>query len=256
MINLKKWNIELSKSLIIELLKYLIIFLIIDGGIYLITQKVFSYLSILENRSLFWFILLLSALLVFILMFQKFNRNIPYFPAINSDFQILELEIVHHVKSKNQYNHKRKYKLKAKRNGLRRYQGRFSWTGDNFDIKSGDDKHNVFLTKKINVFNTYIIDFDRVYKKNEIIEAVVEWNLVGEGEPFISAQIQEPTNKLILSVEFNNTLKIKNVEFEETYTPADSNILNYTNLVLTNNCTSQVINNPKLLHLYEIRWKW
>lgn len=117
MINLKKWNIELSKSLIIELLKYLIIFLIIDGGIYLITQKVFSYLSILENRSLFWFILLLSALLVFILMFQKFNRNIPYFPAINSDFQILELEIVHHVKSKNQYNHKRKYKLKAKEMG-------------------------------------------------------------------------------------------------------------------------------------------
>ena len=247
---------NLSETLIIELIKYVILFLLLNGGFYVILEGISKYTSLFENTLIFWIIIILFTVFMGIVLYQRFNRNIPYFPAINSDFQILELEINHIVNNKQEYIHTRRYKLKAKRNGLARYQGRFCWTGDSFQIKSGDDKHNVFLTKKVNTYDTYIVDFDRSYKKNEVIDVCIEWELKGEGSPFISTQIEEPTNKLILSVEFNRILKINHIEFQETYLQAAKEVLNHSNIDLKNHKVVQIINNPKLLHLYEISWKW
>lgn len=249
------WN-ELRKSLLIEFFKYLIITLILNGGLFLILSNLSKYISLLDNQWLFWTIISLATLFSMTLLYGKFNKDIPYFPVIHSEFEILKLEVIHIVLEKDKYLHQRIYKLKAKRNGLGRYRGKFSWTGNNFNIRSGDNKHDVYLSKKINVFNTYIIDFNRTYNRNEIIDAIVEWDLFGEGSPFISCQIEEPTKELILKLQFDRGLKINTVEFEETYVQAAKGVITFNNIELENSCAIKKINNPKLLHLYEMRWKW
>jgi len=253
--NWDKIKESLSHKIVWEILKYSVIFLIFNGGLVIILQEVSKYLKVFQNQWVFWAMIILFAILIFILLFQKFNRNIPNFPVIESDFQILEEEITHKVISKTEFQHKRRYKLKAKRNGLASYTDKFLWTGDSFEIYSGDDNHTIVLSKKLNVFNTYIIDFDRTYNKNEIVDAIVEWKLSGEGRPFISTQIEEPTNKLIMNVEFNPNLKIRQVTFDENYIQAAKRTLNHFEIEIKNHCASQTINNPKLLHLYELSWK-
>ncbi len=253
-----KWNKikeSLSQKIIWEIFKYLVVFLISNGGFFIVLQKISTYFETIQTQWVFWSIMILAAVLIFIILYQRLNKNMPNFPVIESDFQILEEEITHKVIKKTEYIHIRRYKLKAKRNGLARYTDKFLWTGDNFEIYSGDDIHTVILSKKINVFNTYIIDFDRTYNKNDIIDATVEWKLYGEGRPFISTQIEEPTNKLIMNVEFNKDLNIKQVTFDECYIQAAKRTLKHIDLEIKNYCVSQTINNPKLLHTYELNWK-
>jgi len=253
--NWEKIKDSFSQKLIWEILKYTVVFLIFNGGFILILQVVSDYVESLQNQWIFWSLIALFAILIFILLFQRLNRHIPNFPVIESDFQILEEEITHKIISKTEYIHTRRYKLKAKRNGLGRYTDKFMWTGGDFEISSGDDQHTVLMSRKLNVFDTYIIDFDRTYNKNEIIEAVVEWKLFGEGRPFISTQIEEPTNKLIMNVVFGTGVGVSKVTFDENYIQAAKRTLKHIQLELKNNCASQTINNPKLLHLYEINWR-
>src|SRR5215213_9201293 len=90
------------------------------------TEALSSFFSRFEPYK--WYItallFCLSAFLT-ILIYRRYSKFRPYYPRIDCDFEILELEIIYDHLDKNRMVYTKRKKLKALRNGLDRYFDRY-----------------------------------------------------------------------------------------------------------------------------------
>lgn len=239
----------LSWELVVQSIILILFNLASSGWLWFFANDLFP-----EKTAVFWVSFLSSVFLIIVVtvfLFYKIVRK-----NHSSDFEILEEEITHKVDSKIKTTHTRKYKLRVLKNGVRWYNDKFKWTGDEekTTIKSGN-QHSVTQTKDIGIYDTYEVRFDRQYNKGEFVEVEVIFELFGEGDPFIAKQVEDPIGKLILNVEFDKGISINNLCLSEFNFTSGKYLINHTELNLKNHAISQTIYNPKF-HNYEIRWQW
>jgi len=215
-----------------------------------------SYLFKLSHFEMLLLIVAVSLLVLAVIFYffrHRYAKNIPQFDATFSDFDVIEKEFTHQYLEKEKIIHTRRWKLKALRNGLDNFKDKFFWTGGKWEIKCNKEDHRITPNGNINLYEYYIYHFDRVLKKNDIIEIEVEWVLVGPHKWFMSTPIEEPTERLVLNIIFPLEWNIKKVH-KIISTLQASKISDQTEVELKHGNYSWAVKKPKLLHHYELKW--
>lgn len=189
-------------------------------------------------------------------VYRRYNKHIPVFEPLDFDFHVIREERIHKWLSEDLYLHKRRYTLKALRNGLTTYTDKFGWTGKSFEISGGTADYKINRNGKTkNMLDVYHFEFSKPLQRGEIIEVEASWKLVGPAKPFFSTTIEEPTDLLIMSVMLYSESGVSRVICDtEGYKGAK---VPYESLVQKLNSDGEYtwqINNPRLLHHYEINW--
>jgi len=202
----------------------------------------------------------LSVIIIFAISYVIYrgkNKKLPIYNPVDCDFIMLREERVHKWLNQTDYIHKRRYTLKALRNGLTEYIDKFQWTGNEYVLIGGGSEYTLEEDKNTkNVFNLYHFKFNHSLKKGDIIEVEATWKAKGPAKPFFSTTIEEPTEILVMSVMLYPESEIKEVYCEmESYKGAKCPSENHRVKLNSDGEYVWQVNNPKLLHHYEINWK-
>jgi len=258
MIKFKDLKEQFTIGFLFEFIKW--VFLLIIGIILsYITPEILSKFWIgLEQYKLWLFTILICLfVIIFISIYKRYNRFIPSFPKFDFNFLLLEYELTHIYVERYKLIHRRRYKIKALKNGLEAYTERFLWTGGQFEIKNLNKSQQLILLGNENLFTKYQVKFNRTLKRGDIEEVELEWILYDEEKkalPFVSSPIKEPTELLIVNVEFPYSFKIKHVDCEVSYSHGSKIPISYSREKLQNGKFNWRVENPKLLYHYEVRW--
>lgn len=207
-----------------------------------------------------WLMVIVSVLFIFIVTYFFYritNRNLPVYGPIDCDFRILREERIHRWVNENEYIHKRRYTLQAKRNGLTEYVDKFRWTGSGYTLSGGNDDYTVSEDSQLrNVFTVYRFKFSKPLKKRQIIRVEAQWLASGPAEHFFSTTIEEPTDYLVMKVALYPGSKVKKVNCEVcpnigAKLPKDI----FSADLDSDGEFSWEVPKPKFLHHYEINWK-
>lgn len=200
-----------------------------------------------------------GGLLVFFLLYQRFNRLKPKFPRLVVDFLVLEKTITYEYLSTSKMKYSRKLRLKALRNRLVTYSDKYHWTGSGqIKIRSANPSQQVKLSYRKSVWQIYEVRFEKSLNKGDIIDIEIIWDLedqVGSAVPFFSTTVDEPTDLLRLNLFLEPSLGVNSATWEISsgigaMTPYDSDVL----ALNKHGEVSWEIKKPKLLHYYELRW--
>lgn len=177
------------------------------------------------------------------------------------DFEILEKAVSYECHNRTAISYRRRYKLRALRDGLDTYKDKFHWTGAEVpSVKSNTRGHVVTLTVKRNIWQLFDIRFDRALTKGGEIETEVLWEVTDTAKrsvPFISIWVEEPTKVLTLRVAFPSDLGIYDVVRESSYS-LGAKVPYSTVAAKTDDhgVHTWQVPEPKLLHSYALNWTW
>jgi hypothetical protein len=198
--------------------------------------------------------------LTMVTLLLRLDKYRPHFPRLHFDYQLLEHEITYDHIDKYRMTYTRRKRIRALRSGLDRYHDKYHWSGrGKCELKSGIRGQKVTLTERKSVWQYYEIRFPKTLNKGEIIETLVIWDLEDTEQvslPFLSSTIEEPTRHLKMTLKLPEILEVDSVVEEvSSYigakTPFTSEIKE-----LSHGQVEWVIDNPKLLHHYQLKWEW
>lgn len=203
---------------------------------------------------------LMSVMLIIIIsyiIYRRTNKKLPIYNSVDCDFCIIREERKHKWINETDYIHKRRYTLKALRNGLTEYVDKFMWTGSNYLLTGGEGDYSIEIDKcSKNIYTVYHFKFNTPLKRGEIIDIEATWESKGPAKPFFSTTIEEPTNTLVMSVMLFPKSGIKEINCEvESYKGAKFPNEKKKERLNSDGEYTWEIKNPKLLHHYEINWK-
>ena len=199
----------------------------------------------------------LSAALGLIVLLERYNRSRPKFRALDPDYDILEKLISFSEESSNQLIYRKRIRLRALRDGLDRYGDKYHWTGGGDAIVTTEiDDQEYRKTGRRNIWQLYEVAFNRSLEKGDEIDVNLVFKLDDPDRvavPFVSATIEEPTEKLSFEVTLDETPATEAVVEESSHIGA--NKPSYTwRVPFSGKTASWMIDNPRLLHHYEMRW--
>ena len=176
---------------------------------------------------------------------------------MDCNFHMLREERVHKWIDKDNYIHKRRYKLKALKEGLTSYTDKFQWTGTEYKLSGGNHQYTVKpQDDSKDVFDVYDFKFTTPLKKGSEIEVEAMWTAKGPAKPFFSTTIEEPTDLLVMSLMLFPGCGVTQINcVTESYKGARIPIVSNTETLNSDGEFSWQIKNPKLLHHYNINWK-
>ena len=249
---------QLKLKFIVEIIKWLAIAI----GAILFAKLTPEYISTIYKISVLnkW---LLTGLLIsiftflFIFLYNRYNKFTPKFSNLDFNFLLQEYELTHIYEERYKLIHRRRYKIKALKNGLDSYKERFLWTGGEYEMRNLKPNQQLLQLGNENLFKIYEVKFNRTLKKGDVVEVELEWTLYDKNKtavPFVSSPIKEPTELLIINVAFPNEFNMKEVECEISYSHGSKIPIEYSKKELVNNGYSWKVENPKLMHHYEVRW--
>lgn len=224
-----------------------------SAGVALLVSRHLSFTNLETGLMISTSVLII--LIVSYLIYRKKNKRIPIYAPIECDFHVIREERVHKWLNETDYIHKRRYELKALRNGLTEYVDKFQWTGKEYSLSGGDRYYSIEEDKQSrNVFTVYHFKFQRPMKKGETIRLEATWTAKGPAKPFFSTTIEKPTDTLVMSVMLFPESGVTEVNCEEC-----SNIgamLPIDNTIQKLNSDGEYVweLKPKILHHYEINW--
>jgi len=260
----RKLNYLLIKTLIGisigEGIKFLAAFLFTTSTLLLgsnILTTVFPHL--LRFKISISLVFLSGGLWMFLVLYYKLHRYRPKFPAINFDYRLLEKELTYEYQDKTHMVYKKRNMLKALKNNLDGYHDKYRWTGKGtVETKSAIKEHLFRESQQKCIWQFYEINFQKFLKKGETIETELLWDLEdieGRAVPFFSATIEEPTDCLKFNLSLNPELGVKEAICEVSFSIGAKKPLQTKTVLLDRNGYAEwIINNPKLLHHYEMRW--
>ncbi len=139
------------------------------------------------------------------------------FICIKKPYIILERKLTYVCHANNVYSYTKDILLKCTQSGLINYDDKFSWSSNfNTTIKPLVNGQKVMNRTRAQGWENYTIHFERGLRKGEtqrtgiILENLVDTN--SQALPFISSNIYEPVQKLILRVEFQNNKHVAHAE--------------------------------------------
>jgi hypothetical protein len=187
------------------------------------------------------------------------HKFTPSFDKMEFDFLIKEKRVTYKRAASGEIDYRKWCRLKALKSGLDTYRDKYHWTGtDGSEPCANIRGQQVYTTIRKNVWQFYEVRLQKTLDKGEEIDVEVVWSLDDKDRvavPFISATVEEPTEKLVLSVELPKDLSITEVVYERASgigarKPIKSEILKLD----ADGRVSHPVPSPQLLHHYEIRW--
>lgn len=186
------------------------------------------------------------------------NQNIPDFEPMDYDFQMIEKSIMTDYESRGKIIHRKKYKIKALRNGVDRMTDRYNWTGNGLvEIESKKKGQELHLLPPQSVWRRYELRFDRSLRKGDVIDCEIELTIEDDEKasvPFLSTTVTEPTKSLSMSVRLSQEFGVSYVIFDKRPSMSSETSLGSESVELDNGLAIWKIKSPKLYHHYEIRW--
>lgn len=146
-------------------------------------------------------------------------RNIGIIP---NHFRVLERNYTHRIKKETEFIHQRKFKLKTLENNLQVWKNRFHWTGgsENVTLSSENKEQNLIREISNDFYEYFQIIFPQPLLKNQDVDISLNWQLGDPqrvSKPFFGATIDEQTEILRLTLIYNESIKIKNINQKITY---------------------------------------
>ncbi|MDB5225988.1 MAG: hypothetical protein JWN78_181 [Bacteroidota bacterium] len=221
MIGLNKIKEEVTLGFIFELTKWIVVAvagLIISYLTPSILSRIFTEIG--EYKWWIFALLICISTIIFINLYKRYNQFIPSFSKFDFNFLLLEYELTHVYIERYKLLHRRRYKIKALKNGLEAYTERFLWSGGKYEMKNLNKAQQLIELGNENLFTQYQVKFNHTLKRGDIEEVELEWILYDEDKkalPFVSTPIKEPTELLIINIEFPLHFKITDVESEVSY---------------------------------------
>lgn len=208
-------------------------------------------------------IALIAALVVILIsiisyvIYRRSNKRLPHFDALVCDFHMLKEERVHKWIDKDNYVHKRRYKLKALKDGMTNYTDKFYWTGTEYTLSGGNHAYTVKKQDESkDLYDVYDFKFTTPLKKGEVIDLEAMWTAKGPAKPFFSTTVEEPTDLLIMQVMLYPGCGVKLINCDiESYKGARVPIKSRTETLNSDGEFIWPIKDPKLLYHYQINWK-
>lgn len=191
------------------------------------------------------------------IIYRRSNKRLPHFDTMDCNFKMLKEERVHKWIDKDNYIHKRRYKLKALKGGLTNYTDKFQWTGTEYKLSGGNHEYTVKLQDDSkNVFDVYDFKFTTPLKKGDEIEVEAMWTAKGPAKPFFSTTIEEPTDLLVMTLMLYPGCGVTKINCDtESYKGARVPIVSKKETLNSDGEFIWQVKNPKLLYHYEINWK-
>jgi hypothetical protein len=204
-----------------------------------------------------------SSLLLCGMVLHSRYKNKPFrptYPRIEADFVLLEKELTYDCSKVNCLLYKKRVKLKALRNGLDRYHDKYHWTGAvGLAVTSVIPEHEFRPTNRKNTWQLYEVIFQRTLNVGDTIVTELQWTGTNpeSSVPFFSAAIEEPTEQLKFNLQVPLTFGIREVTCETSpQTGARRPFTSAIKEVSGDGKATWIINNPKLMFHYEVKWLW
>lgn len=189
-------------------------------------------------------------------------RRIWFYPALRKqrlDFRQVKRELSFEYREDGKtFIYQRAILLKPLRHGLTEYRNKFMWTGKTPPSVECAAPYAFRLLERKGVWQYYEIDFRRAVNLTDEIETLLTFTMNDPHHtftPFISATIDEPTDKLVMSLSIPTNFGTSEATCEIAYNmganiPLSTEVkrLDYHGRV------SWVIPKPKMHHYYELRW--
>lgn len=255
-----KWRDKALELTFVGLIKYLLSLIFTSSLFTFVAQILTSSIGMLNQYKVIISIIVFSGTaFLFTLIYNKYFQFRPIYARMEMDYRIINKEIFYEYEDKTHLKYNIKLSLEALRNNLKCYKGRYRWSGiGNVNVTSPIKEH-VYLETENTVFQHYEILFNRTLRKGELIKTELKFDLEDTQKvagPFVSATIQEPTEKLRITLKLPHIFNVIKVVCDECSNVGGS-VLESKEVDL--DCNGEVIweiKKPKLLHCYEIKWRF
>ena len=252
---------DMVNKSIYDMIKTLLVLFVTSGSLGFLVSIVTSKIGFLAQYSLFITILSVAAVcFIFMAVHDRFSINYVVIRVTESCFRIIKKEYTYTYKDKKNMTFRKKLTLKALKNNTDCYHDRYFWTGhgDTTVVSEHNDQEYAETIRK-DVYQEYVINFDRNLKKGEVIVTSIFFTLEdldNKAIPFLSTTISEPTDYLSMKVKVPVSFRIEKA-IAEIFPCADSYIPVKTEIILFDKDgeAKWEVNNPKRFHLYSLRWK-
>lgn len=252
---------DMVNKSIYDIIKTLLVLFVTSGALGFLVNITISKIQFLAQYSLFFTILSITAVCFIIMaIHDRLSVNYVVIRGFESCFRILKKECTYTYKNRNNMTYRKKLTLKVLKNNMDCYHDRYFWTGQgNTKVVSEYYDQEYAETVRKDVYQEYVINFDRNLKKGEVIETSLFFTLEdldNKAVPFLSTTISEPTDYLSMKVKVPVSFGVEKA-ITEIFPCADSYIPVKTEIILFDKDgeVKWEISSPKRLHLYSIRWK-
>lgn len=215
----------------------------------------------IRERPLGWFLLGLGLGILLTYLIKLVYAKVfpvPHFQALECDFMLCKKVITFRYVDRDKAIYSKRLTVRALRSGLEAYRDKYRWTGATApQLRTTIPGQSIRVLGKRNVWDFYEIAFPNVLRKKDQaeVEVVFELGSALSATPFVSATIDEPT----LCLEFNLALpeawKVPDCVCEVSSGMTSRIPLRSEVLPLEAGKIKWTIQDPKLLHHYEIRWQ-
>jgi len=251
---------DFTRKAIWDLFKLLLIFVCVSASSVFSWSLLSSiYVGLTPFRWPLLVVFLSVSLLLTAIIYEKLNRFRPAFPRLQVDFLILEKYVEYRYQDRANMTYVKRLRLKALRRGIDTYRDKYRWTSDGPMTITSSHKDQQFLEiHKRNVWQYYEIRFQKPLAKGEVVETELKWELHDpehKAVPFFSADIEEPTNRLIMHLSLDPSLGVTSAIQETSPSIGAPKSLRSDSVSLNSHGElTWVIPNPSLLYHYEMRW--
>lgn len=243
-----------------DIIKYLL-FIVLAGITGLATHIIASNIKYLLSYSILISITAAAAAGLFgVLVYKETNPIYNIYTKTDFKYIFLRKEYFYEYIDMHHIIYQKQIKLKVLGDTIDRYYDKYNWTGNDKPkiISSANKDHTIVLTTKKDSFQQFEVHFGRNYKKGDIIDLLLTFELEDdeqEANPAISSTIVEPTKYLKLKVKISKDHR-EGTANTEIFPIIDSRIaLDKSEKSFDNNGVIEwEIPNPPMLLVYSLRW--
>ena len=219
----------------------------------------FSHLSIAPAYKVVLFIIILLAisLIVLEILAKKYSKGSTAL-TVENDYRVIKREVFF-TYGRDLSRYELLLNIKSNIKGLNRIHGKYTWSGSEKAIFRCETKHCTLipLTRK-DSYIEYEIELRKNYNKGQITSCKIVGDMPDSQHtfvPFLSTQITEETDELIMNICIPPEYNIKEVICEELAIVRNSNQEADVVSLDENGRYTWRIKNPKLFFKYSIRWE-
>jgi hypothetical protein len=243
-----------------DIIKYLL-FIVLTGITGLATHIIAFNVKYLMPYAIVIAITAAAAVgLLGLLVYKHYNPIYNIYTKTDFKYTLLRKEYFYEYIDMHHIIYQKQIKLKVLCENLDRYYDKYNWTGGNKPKKiiSANKDHTIVETTKRDSFQQFEVHFGRNYRKGEIIDLHLTFELEDnekKANPAISSTIVEPTKYLKLKVKISEDYRegVANAEIFPTIDgrlPLEKYEKNFDN----NGVIEWEIPNPQMLLVYSLTW--
>lgn len=197
-------------------------------------------------------------------VFRRCQKNPlqPFFEPIDVDFKVINkvisFEYLNAERTSIRYT--KKITVQALQHGLEEYRDKYRWTGKgSVLITAPISRHTFVESGRKNIWQLYSIQFGKKLNKGDVEETILVFDLEDpekKAVPFISADIDEPTDSLSIELRMPHGLRIQQVFLETSCNIGARKPYQTVTIPVYDGKVrwDSKRPDPKLLHHYEMTW--